>query len=124
MRKEWAILVFGAIALAGCAPTAPNPSPPPVAAAPAGPPPPAGVIAGPLGAALTPEDRQTAFDAQIDALDKGQRRSWKGKNVFGFIEPGPETAGCRDYKHTVFVDGRANSGSGKACVQPDGSWKF
>ncbi len=118
-------ILLGVTALAGCAPSGPSPAAPPVVAAPAGPPPPQGVIAGPIGASLSEEDRQIAFDAQTDALDKGQRKSWKGKSaVFGFIEPGAESAGCRDYIHTVFIDGRPQSGKGNACRQPSGVWKY
>ena len=125
MRGRIGGIVLAAMCLAGCAPKGPSPAATPVVVEPAGPPPPQGVIAGPLGASLSEADRQTAFDAQTDALDKGQRKSWKGKNgVFGFIEPGVESAGCRDYTHTVFFDGRPQSGKGSACRQPNGSWKY
>jgi surface antigen len=121
--------VFGlgfVAALAGCAPVSPPPAAAPaVVAAPAGPPPPAGVIAGPLGAKLTGADRQTAFDAQVAALDGGKRQSWKGgAGAFGFVEPGAEAGACREYSHTIYVDGRPQSGKGRACRSPDGSWSW
>jgi surface antigen len=117
---------LGGAALAGCAPSTPTPAaPPPVAAVPEGPPPPAGVIAGSIGSSLSEADRQIASDAQIAALDKGEKRSWKGKAaVFGYVEPAAENGGCRDYTHTVFIDGRPQSGKGSACRQPNGAWKF
>jgi surface antigen len=124
MRGWIGALVLTA-AVAGCAPSSPNPATAPVPAAPQGPPPPAGVIAGPLGVSLSEGDRQTAFEAQIDALDKGQRKSWKGKaGVFGYVEPGAELGACRNYTHTVYLDGRPQSAKGAACRQPDGNWRF
>ncbi len=85
-----------------------------------------GVLGGPVGAALTDADRQSAWQAQIGALDSGQRRSWRGeRGVFGFVEPGSETgAGCRSYAQTIYVAGRPNRGQGVACKQPDGGWKM
>ncbi len=85
----------------------------------AGPPPvepPSGVIAGPVSASLSAGDQERGFRAQVDALDKGQSVSWKGeKTAFGFVEPGADAgAGCRSYTHTVYLDGRAQRGSGRA----------
>jgi surface antigen len=85
-----------------------------------------GVLGGPLGASLADDDREAAWDAQIAALNSGQRRSWRGSHgVFGFVEAGAEQGdGCRDYSQTVYVAGRANRGRGVGCKQPDGSWKM
>lgn len=114
-------LSFG---LAGCL----GGSSEPQVSAPAGPPPaepPAGVIAGPVAASLLPADVERGFRAQVDALDKGQRVSWRGeKTAFGFVEPGAESGSCRSYTHTVYLDGRAQRGSGQACRRGDGRWSF
>jgi surface antigen len=85
-----------------------------------------GVLGGPVGAALAEADRQAAWNAQIAALDSGQRRSWRGAHgVFGFVEPGAEAvAGCRSYSQTIYVSGRPNHGQGVACKQPDGGWRM
>jgi len=84
-----------------------------------------GVLGGPIGALLTDVDRQAAWNAQIAALDSGQKRSWRGAHgVFGFVAPGAETGGgCRAYSQTIYVAGRPNRGQGVACRQADGSWK-
>jgi hypothetical protein len=119
--------LVGLVLLSGCGPTTPPPSPAVavIPSVPAGPPAPAGVIAGTLGASLSDADRQAGFTAQQEALDQGQRRSWKGTNgTFGYVEPGPDAGACRSYTQTVYVNGRAQSGKGQACKQPDGSWKF
>jgi len=85
-----------------------------------------GVLAGPIGAGLGDADRQAAWNAEVGALESGQRRSWRGANgVFGFVEPGAEAgAGCRAFSQTVYVAGRPNHGQGVGCKQPDGGWKM
>lgn len=135
-----AAAAFGALALAGCSgygmsggPQLPSPgaSAPVAPSTPAAPTVPAGaalggLLGGPIGAALSDADRNAAWEAQIAALNSGQRRSWRGAHgVFGYVEPGPETgAGCRSYTQTIYVSGRANRGQGVACKEADGTWKM
>jgi surface antigen len=147
MRTSVLLIAIGSIGLAGCQSVGSNDAPPvtgsttpagaatsTVAATPAGIPSPAvptgsalgGVLGGPVGASLTDDDRQAAWDAQVGALDSGQKRSWRGaKGVFGFVEPGAASGdGCRAYSQTIYVAGRPNKGRGLGCRQPDGSWKM
>jgi surface antigen len=85
-----------------------------------------GVLGGQVGASLTDDDREAAWEAQIAALNSGQRRSWRGAHgVFGFVEPSAATGdGCRAYSQTIYVVGRPTYGRGVGCKQPDGSWKM
>jgi surface antigen len=85
-----------------------------------------GVLGGPVGSSLTDDDRQAAWQAQVGALDSGQKRSWRGaKGVFGFVEPGAASGdGCRAYSQTIYVAGRPTRGKGVGCKQADGSWKM
>ena len=85
-----------------------------------------GVLGGPIGASLTDDDRGAAWQAQVGALDSGQKRSWRGaKGVFGFVEPGAASGdGCRAYSQTIYIAGRPSRGKGVGCRQPDGSWKM
>ena len=147
MRATVLIIALGSIALAGCQSMGSNDAPPvtgsttpavaatsTVAPAPAGIPAPTiptgtalgGVLGGPVGASLTDDDRQAAWQAQVGALDSGQKRSWRGaKGVFGFVEPGAATGdGCRAYSQTIYVAGRPNRGRGVGCRLADGSWKM
>ena len=115
----------GAPPVAGAATPAAGPAETPAAAAPKG----AalgGVLGSPVGASLTDDDREAAWNAQIEALNSGQKRSWRGaKGVFGFVEPGAASGdGCRAYSQTIYVAGRPNRGRGIGCKQPDGSWKM
>jgi surface antigen len=113
------------LGLAGCFGS--EPTPPPQVAAPATPTKPAvaGVLTGTAGQGLTEKDVEAAFDAQLAALDAGQRRSWKGaKGAFGYVEAGPEASGCRDYSHTIYVAGRPRSAKGSACRDTATGWKI
>jgi surface antigen len=139
MRLTLLMIVLGSIGLAACQSVGSSGAPPvagaatpaagpaetPAAAAPTG----AalgGVLGGPVGASLTEDDREAAWNAQIEALNSGQKRSWRGaRGVFGFVEPGGATGdGCRAYSQTIYVAGRPNRGRGMGCKQPDGSWKM
>jgi surface antigen len=147
MRATFLISALASIGLAGCQSVGSNGAPPvtgsttpagaatsTVATAPAGIPAPAiptgaalgGVLGGPIGASLTDDDREAAWQAQVGALDSGQKRSWRGaKGVFGFVEPGTASGdGCRAYSQTIYIAGRPNRGKGVGCRQPDGSWKM
>ena len=126
MRATLLISALASIGLAGCQNVGSNGAPPvtgsttPAGAALGG------VLGGPIGASLTDDDRQAAWQAQVGALDSGQKRSWRGaKGVFGFVAPGAASGdGCRAYSQTIYIAGRPNRGKGVGCRQPDGSWKM
>jgi surface antigen len=131
MAAAYPVPPTGAVVAAPVA--APLTAPPPaaVAAAPLPTPIPTGTalggaLGGPIGASLSDADRSSAWNAQIAALDSGQRKSWRGAHgVFGFVEPGAETGGgCRAYSQTIYVSGRPNKGQGVGCKQADGSWNM
>jgi surface antigen len=133
-RTLLVIIALLPLGLAGCSSVGSGAAPPAVAAAPAEPAAPTiptgaalgGVLGGPLGASLGDSDRQAAWEAQLAALDSGQRRSWRGTHgVFGYVEPGAAAGeGCRAYSQTIYIAGRPNRGHGVGCRQPDGSWKM
>lgn len=88
-----------------------------------------GILGGPAGAALDEADRQAAYDAQVAALDSGERRAWRGAHdAYGYVEPaaGADTAQgyCRSYAQTIYIAGRPQRGHGLGCRQPDGSWRM
>ena len=116
-----------ALGLAACNTAAP---PPPQAVA-APPPNPAalGVSGGATGSRLSEADRQIAGQAQISAIESGQRKSWRGKQgAYGLVEPGLEgqrsEGVCRDYSHTIYIDGRPQAGKGLACKGQNGAWRI
>ena len=90
-----------------------------------------GLIGNRIGAALDDEDRQRAYDAQMDALERGQPGapvSWKNPDSgrYGTVVPGPTNMengrNCRSYTHTIYIDSRPQTARGTACRNADGSW--
>jgi surface antigen len=90
-----------------------------------------GLIGNRVGAGLDDEDKRRAYDAQMDALERGQSGapvSWRNPDSgrYGTIVPGPAyvQAGhnCRSYTHTIYIDGRPQTARGTACRNPDGTW--
>jgi surface antigen len=90
-----------------------------------------GLIGNRIGAALDDEDKERAYAAQIDALDRGASGapvSWKNPDSgrYGTVVPGPAyqeaDRNCRSFTHTIYIDGRPQTARGTACRNPDGSW--
>ncbi len=89
----------------------------------------AGAVLGAAGKGLSDRDRKIAGKAQYDAISEGKRLSWKGADgSFGFILPGPVSGAgsnsCREYSHTIYLNGRPSSGKGKACKTGSGRWNI
>ena len=90
-----------------------------------------GLIGNRIGAALDDEDKERAYAAQMDALDRGQAGapvSWRNPDSgrYGTVVPGPQHQqggrNCRSYTHTVYIDGQPQTTRGTACRNPDGTW--
>jgi surface antigen len=84
-----------------------------------------------IGAALDDEDRRRAYAAQLRALESGPSGApvaWRNPDSghYGNIVPGPaydlNGAPCREYTHTVFIDGQLRTQRGTACRNPDDTW--
>lgn len=90
-----------------------------------------GLIGGPVGAKLDARERRRALEAEYRALEytpAGQSVKWgqAGGRRYGEVVAGsPYRVGaqdCRQYTHTVNLDGRAQTARGAACRNTDGSW--
>jgi surface antigen len=90
-----------------------------------------GLIGNHIGAGLDDEDKQRAYAAQMDALERGPSGApvaWKNPDSgrYGTVVPGPayQDAGrnCRSFTHTIYIDGRPQTARGTACRNPDGAW--
>jgi surface antigen len=84
-----------------------------------------------IGTSLDDEDKRRAYAAQMQALETGPSGApvaWRNPDSgrYGNVVPGPayEMNGdpCRQYTHTVYIDGQPQSQRGAACRNPDGSW--
>lgn len=91
-----------------------------------------GMIGNRIGSALDDEDRQRAYAAQMDALESGSSGApvaWRNPDSgrYGNIVPGPAYDSpnglkCRQFTHTIYIDGRPQTARGTACRNPDGTW--
>ena len=86
-----------------------------------------------IGASMDDVDRLKYQQAETRAYNApiGQQITWNNPNNgnSGTIVPvrdGYDTAGsyCREFQQTVVIGGRQQQAFGKACQQPDGSWKI
>lgn len=90
-----------------------------------------GILGGAMGTTLDERDRQRAFAAEVQALEHGEAGipvGWRGDGPrrYGTVIPGApyQTRGakCRDYSHSIYIDGQPQIARGTACRNPDGSW--
>ncbi|MGA9324185.1 MAG: RT0821/Lpp0805 family surface protein, partial [Xanthobacteraceae bacterium] len=72
-----------------------------------------------------------AYAAQMQALETGPSGApvaWRNPDTgrYGNVVPGPayqmNGEPCREYTHTVYIDGQPQTGRGTACRNADGSW--
>ena len=88
-----------------------------------------GLAGGFIGQRLDDEAQQQALEAEYRAYASGQAVNWRADsgNAYGQIAPGPTYAyagtTCRNYTHTIFIEGTPQTARGRACLQPDGSWR-
>lgn len=90
-----------------------------------------GLIGPKLGSALDDDDRRLAYQAQMDALERGAPGApiaWRNPDSgrHGNIVAGPEYelkgATCRGYSHTVTSGGQLETVRKTACRKGDGKW--
>ncbi len=90
-----------------------------------------GIVGSEIGRSLDQRDRQLAQQAEMDAFERGQSNQpvrWRNPDNgrYGEVIPGPAyrrgPQDCREYTHTVYIDGRPQAMRGTACRNPDGTW--
>ncbi len=90
-----------------------------------------GIIGKKIGAELSSSNRKLALAAEYRALEEtpgGKPVTWQspGGNVSGsVVAAAPYQVGsqnCRQYTHTVTIDGKTQEARGAACRNADGSW--
>ena len=87
-----------------------------------------------IGKSLDRADRMYAQRNAQDSLEynqTGQAKGWQNPDSghSGTFTPTRtyKTAGgqnCRDFETTIYVDGKQETGTGRACRQPDGTWQI
>ena len=90
-----------------------------------------GIVGSEIGRSLDRQDRILAQQAELAALERGQsgqRTPWRNPDSgrYGEVVPGTPYrragADCRDYTHTIYIDGRPQTMHGTACRNADGTW--
>lgn len=131
MKRMTFAVVTAALALSGCSLTARGEGAGVKPDAPKG-----GMTSGlagfTVGKSLSAADRRLALEAEYKALEYtpgGKPVSWKtaGRSSISgdVVAAQPYRVGsqnCRQYSHTVFDDGQAQTARGTACRNPDGTW--
>jgi len=94
------------------------------------------VVGGALGAALTRnldcEDRSYAYKTYYDGLNAGRPNAnyrWQNPSnghsgdfrVNDYYND-PDGFRCANYTQQIFINGRPQAATGRACQQPDGTW--
>ncbi len=93
------------------------------------------IAGGAIGAQMDAQDRQLAYRAQYTAFEANSytpvRRSWRNTDTgnYGTVRAGKafETNGnvCREYTHTVYIDGTPETARGTACKSSsDRTWRI
>lgn len=91
-----------------------------------------GVVGNEIGRRMDEVDRRAAMEAEYMALERGRTgvaQPWRNPNSghYGTVVPGkPYMANsqhCRTYTHTIYIDGRPETITGRACRNPDGTWQ-
>ena len=94
------------------------------------------VIGGALGASLTQNmdcnDRSYSYKAYSDAFNAGrpnQQYDWRnpangrrGSIRVGTYYNDPDGFRCTTFSQSLYINNRAQTGSGRACQQPDRTW--
>jgi surface antigen len=91
-----------------------------------------GIVGSEIGRSMDKQDRMLAQRAEYDAFERGpsgQVVRWQNPDNgrYGEVVPmAPYRRGsqdCRDFTHTIFIDGRPQAMRGTACRNPDGTWR-
>ncbi|MBF0392367.1 MAG: glycine zipper 2TM domain-containing protein [Alphaproteobacteria bacterium] len=86
------------------------------------------VVGGQLAKDLAPVDQTAAAAAERRALAQNAPVTWTNPDTdrSGTVEPlrtyQSDGRYCREYVHTVYIDGRAERAHGTACREADGTW--
>lgn len=87
-----------------------------------------GFVGNRIGKSMDDEDRRRAAEAQYAAFENGERAEWRSPNGhYGYIAPRRSYTyrdmSCREFEQTVYINGQPETMVGKACRQPDGTWR-
>ncbi len=91
-----------------------------------------GIVGSEIGRSMDKQDRILAQQAELAAFERGRSGepvAWRNPDNgrYGEVVPGAAyrrgPQDCRDYTHTIYIDGRPQVVRGTACREPDGTWR-
>jgi surface antigen len=92
-----------------------------------------GLLGSQVGASLDRADQMALHATTVNALETvpaGQAMPWRNPDSgnYGSVVPqavyqAPDGQYCREFQQNIVVGGQQEQGFGRACRQPDGSWK-
>ncbi|MBI4725268.1 MAG: glycine zipper 2TM domain-containing protein [Rhodomicrobium sp.] len=88
-----------------------------------------GFVGNRIGKSMDDEDRRRAAEAQYAAFERGERAEWRNPSNgrHGYVVPRRSYVyremNCREFEQTIYINGRPETMVGKACRQPDGTWR-
>lgn len=92
------------------------------------------LVGSEIGRRLSEGDEERLTRTTQDTLENnqtGQTSSWENPDTGHRGEVTPTNTyrtesgrNCREYRHTIYIDGEPEQAYGTACRQPDGSWKI
>jgi surface antigen len=93
-----------------------------------------GLIGSQVGASLDRADQaalQRTTQTALETAQPNQPLPWRNPDSghYGTVVPGNyyQTAQgqyCREFQQTIYIGGQEQQGYGRACRQPDGSWRI
>jgi surface antigen len=88
------------------------------------------VVGGSVGRSLDDQDRERAYFAAQQSLTADEEEDWenpetghRGKFVPRKTYYNAQRSLCRDFEHTIWVDGQPEVIDGTACQLADGTWR-
>lgn len=88
------------------------------------------IVGGAVGRSLDDQDRQRAYYAAQQGLADDREEEWdnpesghRGRFVPRRTYYNAQRSLCRDFEHTIWVDGEPQVIEGTACQMADGSWR-
>lgn len=91
-----------------------------------------GIVGSEIGRSMDEQDRQLAQRAEYDAFERGppgrpvrwhNDRNGRYGDIVVMETYHRGEQNCRDYTHTIYIDGRRQVMRGTACRNPDGTWR-
>ena len=90
-----------------------------------------GILGAAVGSRLSCDDQRQAQQVYFSGLETGRphhRYDWRGRDAYGYLDVGDYYTDrgrrCANYTQQIYVNGRPEVASGRACRVGDGTWQM